>query len=360
MSHLKEPFYVDSTVRLKWEITREQFDMCALADDSIDSEQYLVKIGSHQSGWFITMYPNGIGEDTRNNVSVTMEMTGTNMPCDVLLGLGLETQAGYWPNGDLSEKLYSGRGANHKRIMHLGLSDKYKVGNWGDNFFCTTQEFKQQFVRDKVTFVATLVFLMEGKRYHQQKEASDNYIENVRSIPLLENLCDITVICRGKHFRSHKVLLAARSKYFEALFRHDHLKKEVNIEEASPEIVETMLEFMAKGLIPSDIDDKALDLVELADMYRIELLSEVCMTSIVNNLSPDNALEAFVIVDKLKHITKVEHDIAQGVAPIGEREKILAYIKKRAAQIVHSDDWKNFYQNHPKLVTEILLSACNA
>ena len=41
--------------------------------------------------------------------------------------------------------------------------------------------------------------------------------------------------------------------------------------EEPPELVKTMLEFMSKGVIPEDIDDKAMDLILMSDMYGLDL-----------------------------------------------------------------------------------------
>ena len=58
--------------------------------------------------------------------------------------------------------------------------------------------------------------------------------------------------------------------------------------EEPPELVKTMLEFMSKGVIPEDIDDKAMDLILMSDMYGLDLLTVACATSMVENLSPEN------------------------------------------------------------------------
>ena len=83
-------------------------------------------------------------------------------------------------------------------------------------------------------------------------------------------------------------------------------------------------------------------------MYRLDLLTVACETSLLNNLTPDNAVETLITIDKLKHISKQEH-----------RLKVLAYIKKEADEVVKSKDWKKFVQNYPDLVTEIVVLKCS-
>jgi len=346
MSDLEQASFVDSTLRFEWKLSKEEFDQCE-DGDCIQSPTYNVKIGTDSSTWYINLYPK---EDNGKQVEMYLNLESGDKVYKVLFGFGVKTDDGYWPNGDLVKKLYSHRRVNEEIQEYYYEFDLEKDDwpNWGDRL-CTTEEFIGHFRLNEVTLVTTLVFYMEGENYRNMEEVANDFIEDVRSTPLQEHLSDITVISGEKKFPGHKVLMAMRSKYFDALFRHEPHKTEVRIEEASPEIVEVMLDFMSTGLIPSDIDVRAVDLIALADMYRVELLSKVCLDSIVNILSPANALEALIIVDKLEHVSKSDH-----------KDKILAYIKKEAAQIVKDEKWDEFAENYPRLMTKMFLSACNA
>jgi len=347
MSHSEaEPEYashVDSTVRFKWELTKEKYDSCEFMD-CISSHNYIVQLGEQTSEWCITICPKGDVEE--NKSSVYLELMKGDDVYEVVFSFGVQTDSGYWPDGDLVEKLYSNRkvsGKDRKGLHYIfDLEDDNDI--WGLEKFSTTEEFGNKFFQNKLTFVVTVVFHMESKNYLEQKEVADDFVSDIRSLSLQENLSDVTIICSGQKFSSHKVLLAARSKYFEALFRHEKHKNEVNIDEASPEVVGALLDFVSKGLIPSDIDDKAVDLLELADMYQIELLSQVCLNSMLDNLSLDNALQTLITVDKLKHICNTE-----------QREKILTYIKKERSKIAKGENWDHFILSYPKLVTELFL-----
>merc|ERR550519_1091219 len=121
-------------------------------------------------------------------------------------------------------------------------------------------------------------------------------------------------------------------------------KKETKVVE-SPDLVKTMLEFISKGRIPDDIDDIAMELIAMSDMYALDLLTVACGTSLVNKLSPDNAVETLIIIDKLKHVSKMD-----------QRQRVLDYIKKELDEVVKMKDWKEFVQTYPDLFTEILLN----
>ena len=63
-------------------------------------------------------------------------LTG-NKSYDVLYGFGIETEEGYWPDGDLVEKLYSRKGVNYELFHtfdnnHCGHSfGKYSALSFG-------------------------------------------------------------------------------------------------------------------------------------------------------------------------------------------------------------------------------------
>ena len=55
------------------------------------------------------------------------------------------------------------------------------------------------------------------------------------------NVADFTIVCQNQQeFKSHKLLLAARSKYFEALFHQEPLKTSVKLDYEG-KIISTLL-----------------------------------------------------------------------------------------------------------------------
>ena len=61
-----------------------------------------------------------------------------------------------------------------------------------------------------------------------------------------EHPADVTILCQGQQFPSHKLILAARSDVFSAMFQHDDTKeaqtKQVHLEDTDPETVKTFLQ----------------------------------------------------------------------------------------------------------------------
>jgi len=328
---------VDATFKLEWELTEEDFDNCEFPNE-IFSPTYVVQIGSEKSEWEMFMYRKG-NDLHENIVAIGLDLITDEKDSKELCAFAVKTDTGYWPE-NFAEHL-------NKRYSDENAFEKYgalKKSNNGVIFMMnTTEEFKKKFVDGKMTVVAHLVLSMESENGPSAIETANDFIDNFENILALENLSDFTIICQETPFSCHKVLLAASSEYFEALFRNNENKTETRLDETTPRILEATLNFMSKGVIPSDIDDKAMDYVKLADMLGLNLLKNACDIGLVKNLSLENVLETFDIVDK--HVRKDE-----------VKQKILAFIKKEALNIIGTNDWRLFVQNHPDLVTEIVIS----
>ena len=71
---------------------------------------------------------------------------------------------------------------------------------------------------------------------------------------------------------------------------------------------------------------------------------EICEISLVENLSAESVIETLIAVNL--HVPNSQH-----------RQKILDFVKAKAAEVVKSSHWKEFLVKYPDLVAEILLWA---
>merc|ERR1719319_86336 len=270
---------------------------------------------------------------------------------NVLFEFRLETPSGYWPD-NVVKRFFSKQcdevfaEFDPYFDKELGIQTFYST-------FSSTEEFCQEFVDDEITVVATMVIdmegkghrdnLMEGRSHRDHLALTDEFTNDMRSLSVLDEMFDFAIICDGQHFPCHKTLLASRSEFFRGMFRSNKDRKDMEVDDSSPEIVKTVLDFMTNGLLPKDIDAKAKAMIHLADMFLLKGLTQACLVSLVRNLSPENATETLTISDEHAPNSK-------------QRYKILDYIKKEVAQVVKTQHWKTFVQNYPDLVTDILLT----
>ena len=82
-------------------------------------------------------------------------------------------------------------------------------------------------------------------------------------------LCDVTIVVAGQEFRAHKVILAASSPYFKAMFatafdEKDHSK--IMIQDIIPNSFEMILEFIYTGRRMEITVDNVQSLLETASI----------------------------------------------------------------------------------------------
>lgn len=78
---------------------------------------------------------------------------------------------------------------------------------------------------------------------------------------------DVTLCTRGREFKAHKAILAARSPVFGAMFEHEmeeSRKGRVEISDIDPDVFHEMLKFVYTGSTPQ-LQGMADDLLAAAD-----------------------------------------------------------------------------------------------
>ncbi|XP_067660818.1 BTB/POZ domain-containing protein 8-like [Haliotis asinina] len=90
--------------------------------------------------------------------------------------------------------------------------------------------------------------------------------------------CDTTLVVAGQEFKAHKYLLAARSRYFDAMFGglwSESGANKVILEGVSPCAVEQALLYLYGGVIDIIEPCELTELIQVADMYGLEGLKDV-------------------------------------------------------------------------------------
>lgn len=105
-------------------------------------------------------------------------------------------------------------------------------------------------------------------------------------------LCDFTVIVNNKAFRLHRVVLAACSEYFSAMFSHD--TKELRegystMVDLEPEAVRQCIDFMYTGKA-SPVVETAQPLLHASCLLHLEGLTELCFETLKKDINLNNCL----------------------------------------------------------------------
>ena len=107
-------------------------------------------------------------------------------------------------------------------------------------------------------------------------------------------LCDVTLVVADQEFRAHKVILAASSPYFKAMFatsfdEKDHSK--IMIQDIIPNTFEMIMEFIYTGRRMKITVGNVQSLLETASMLNISLAMDMCSQFLVERLDISNCLD---------------------------------------------------------------------
>ena len=118
---------------------------------------------------------------------------------------------------------------------------------------------------------------------------------------MLENreLCDVILTVGMKQFHVHKVILAASSPYFQAMFTsalQESALKEISLKGTISETVETLINCVYESTLTITVEN-ATSVLALAAQWQMEKVVEVCGTFIGKHLDIENCLEMLIFAD---------------------------------------------------------------
>ncbi|XP_065209111.1 speckle-type POZ protein B-like [Planococcus citri] len=114
-----------------------------------------------------------------------------------------------------------------------------------------------------------------------------------------ENFSDVTISVNGKNYPAHKLILAARSSVFKAMFTNDMLesqKNNVTIDDIKQETFEEMLRYIYTGEM-RNLDEWAFELFPAADKYDLKELKNACEELLLSKVSTDNVGKILLLAD---------------------------------------------------------------
>ena len=147
-------------------------------------------------------------------------------------------------------------------------------------------------------------------------------------------LTDVTLECEGKKFEAHKLILAAASPVFKAMFKEgtkEHRDNYVNIQDIDSDVFDVFLRFLYSGQV-DQLDEMFLDLFTAADKYDVQPLREICIRHMASNISVDNALGVLALAER--------HSIEE------TKSLVLQFIKTNFADVLKPNSWSSLLAIH--------------
>jgi speckle-type POZ protein len=156
---------------------------------------------------------------------------------------------------------------------------------------------------------------------------------------------DVVFKVGGNEFPAHKVILAARSEVFKAMFQHATKEKSTNhveIEDIEPEIFKELLRFIYTGrLTAATMEEMAVGLLAVADKYLLTELKAACRRHLIRFMSIQNCLELLLLEENDHH-------------PAYElQEEAINFFKHHPAEVISSDGWKKAKKENQALLFDV-------
>ncbi|XP_054720255.1 speckle-type POZ protein-like [Uloborus diversus] len=162
-------------------------------------------------------------------------------------------------------------------------------------------------------------------------------IENLQNAFENPRFSDVTLKVGDVQFPAHKIILANRSKVFDAMFDSEMKESQenvVNLVEMKPSVAKAMLSYIYSGSIQELSVDRATDLYVAADRYDMPELKQWCKDFILKHISPDFACDVAILAnlhDDEELAKASKHTIKNNLKAVLSSEKWLSLSKESPA-----------------------------
>ncbi|XP_057320817.1 uncharacterized protein LOC130664753 [Microplitis mediator] len=122
----------------------------------------------------------------------------------------------------------------------------------------------------------------------------NNLFDEMKIFYNSQDFSDVTLVVGKVKIPSHKVILSAHSPVFSRMLQSEMRESKeniINIKDVDAEIILEMLHYFYKGETKASHDSEiALKILEVADMYQITKLKDICEGTLLSNMTVDNVL----------------------------------------------------------------------
>ncbi|XP_065205299.1 speckle-type POZ protein B-like isoform X10 [Planococcus citri] len=324
-----------------WTIT--DFDFHEAKGERISSPDF-TSIKNDQIKWNLLLYPNGYSRAAGY----------------ISLFLCLSEHS----TSEKSEKIYvkmtysvlTTAGEEYKKIF---LAKEFH--HFPPNNACGTS----QFIKKDATFKNNMLLLKNVLRircelkFSDMKDIAENSHQRAGScirvpecdlsehfVSMFEKqeLTDVVLSVNGKDFSAHKVVLAAHSPVFHAMFKHNTKENQLNrvdIEDVDEQVVGEMLKYIYTGKC-ANLETLAGELLAAADKYDLYRLKTMCGKTLLDGLSIENAASVLALADM------------HGVKEL--KTEVIKFIVSKPTEVLATEGWKSIRSNF-ELVDEVLCLA---
>ncbi len=126
-----------------------------------------------------------------------------------------------------------------------------------------------------------------------------NSFEALNELRKSDTFCDVTLVAEGKETKAHRVVLAATSAYFNAMFRTNMAEKDmekVTMQGMNHEALEDLVDFLYGGVLNLTTTNVQF-LLSGASLLQIDSVKEASENYLLRKLHPSNCITVRSLAD---------------------------------------------------------------
>ncbi|KAK0161716.1 hypothetical protein PV327_008134 [Microctonus hyperodae] len=205
------------------------------------------------------------------------------------------------------------------------------------------QDVRQHYISSAIHFQCHILWHANSDEPKPQElNGLCKRFENFFNLP---DLKDATIVIDEKEIPVHKIILAAHSPVFLAMFKADmteSVNKIIVINDIDFDIIKKVIRFIYTGVLDPTLDVNALlSILEVANKYEIMSLKKLCEERLIEDMTTDNVLKI------------LERASLYGVPQM--METLTSFMVKKKLQIVALEDFADLYCRKPELLLEFII-----
>ena len=311
------------------------FSICREEMDQVLLSPIFWSVANDAIKWRLRLIVKSLDPELKDYVSLFLELVSSNQDkVRVKFDFSIFNEKGKnVENHGLASRFAEGNQYGVEEFIHRGVLLDTRRGFLPDDVL--TVHCNVYIVQDSVT-------LSNQSDSVQFKIPNCNLSDDFAQLFEDQEYSDVTLSVNGHEYRAHKAILAARSKVFAAMFKHDMKEKndgKVEICDFDEVVITEMLRFIYTGNV-LNLDEIADDLLGAADKYHLERLKVLCEQALFTNLSIENVVSTL-------HLAHLHHaDQLKGQA--------IQFIRTHATEVTESSQFETMCIKHPQLIAEII------
>ncbi|CAM4590496.1 hypothetical protein PO909_031170 [Leuciscus waleckii] len=167
--------------------------------------------------------------------------------------------------------------------------------------------------------------------------------DGLHSLRLEDSLTDVTLHVQGQSFQCHRVVLAAASHYFRAMFCNDLREKHeenVNLKGLDADTMSILLEYTYTSKV-TITKDNVQKMLEAASLFQFPRIVDACASYLAEALYPENCVGILHLADihSLESLKAQVHAyIIQNFSQVVEHDEILELPADVLVSLLQHDD----------------------